>query len=154
MMEEYLGDIIVNEVAEAEIRAKAAEFIRNFMIDVKRRTGSGQSSTGWHLEQFLTSPKHQILAWWQKLDNAASKYQKTPILILTKGDGRWFVVVAKKLWASIQTLRQIPTIHVFTSGSHLVVTEMGAFFECVSMASLMEARKCLAVDVASVNSNR
>jgi hypothetical protein len=92
MLEEYLGDIIVNEKAEDDVRKLAAAFLSRVLIDVKRRK-SNQSATGWHFEQLLTSPKHQILAWWSKLADAARKVQKIPILIVTRGDRRWFVLL-------------------------------------------------------------
>lgn len=92
MMEEYLGDIIVNEMASADVRKKGAAFLNKFMIDVKKRI-TKQSATGWHFEQFLTSPKHQIFAWWRKLEGAARKYKKEPLLIITKGDRNWFMLV-------------------------------------------------------------
>lgn len=96
MMEEYLGDIIVNEAAPEDVRKKGAAFLNKFMIDVKKRI-TKQSATGWHFEQFLTSPKHQIFAWWRKLEGAARKYKKEPLLIITKGDRNWFMLVDQKL---------------------------------------------------------
>jgi len=99
MMEEYLGDIIVNEAAPEDVRKKGAAFLSKFMIDVKKRI-TKQSATGWHFEQFLTSPKHQIFAWWRKLEGAAKKYQKMPLLIITKGDRNWFMLISEKLYNS------------------------------------------------------
>jgi hypothetical protein len=96
MMEEYLGDIIVNEAAPEDVRKKGAAFLNKFMIDVKKRI-TKQSATGWHFEQFLTSPKHQIFAWWRKLEGAARKYKKEPLLIITKGDRNWFMLVNYEL---------------------------------------------------------
>jgi len=108
MMEEYLGDIIVNEQASEDVRKKAADFISRFMVDVKRRV-SKQSSTGWHFEQLLTSEKHQIFAWWKKLKEAAAKYKKRPLLIITKGDGNWFIII------------EDPHVSEFTGADHIVI---------------------------------
>jgi len=105
MMEEYLGDIIVNETAPEDVRKKGAAFLNKFMIDVKKRI-TKQSATGWHFEQFLTSPKHQIFAWWRKLEGAAEKYQKMPLLIITKGDRNWFILVNEKLYDRAWARRQ------------------------------------------------
>jgi len=143
MMEEYLGDIIVNETADEPTRKRAADFLSHFMIDVKRRVGKSQSKTGWHLEQLLTSPKHQIVKWWNKLDVAAKKYKKSPILILTKGDGNWFIVISWelcKIMAESLNYNMPHSIHVRTS-ERLTVFKLDTFLKSISSKRLKEAHK-------------
>jgi hypothetical protein len=135
MMEEYLGDIIVNEAAPEDVRKKGAAFLGKFMIDVKKRI-TKQSSTGWHFEQFLTSPRHQIFAWWRKLEEAARKYQKEPLLIITKGDRNWFILVDQEFFGRIvdrmgktdmQLYQDVPPTNILINSDPIHLVAMNLF---------------------------
>jgi len=138
MMEEYLGDIIVNETASESVRKSAAEFLNLFMIDVKRRVGQNCGSTGWHIEQLLTCPKHQIIQWWLKLSTAATKYNKFPILIFTKGDRNWFIAHSLPLHKStLANCGNYLVIELVSLSATLFVMELGHFIEYTNWHDLL-----------------
>jgi hypothetical protein len=157
MMEEYLGDIIVNETASEDVRKDAAEFMKLVMIDVKRRVGA--TKTGWHFEQLLTAPKHQIIKWWNKLESAAKKYNKAALMILTKGDGRWFIILDHELYRKItyrlcnQEHSKVPQfLGIHLAKNDLVACEFQEFLEIVPATVLKETICPAAPAVKSINS--
>jgi hypothetical protein len=136
MLEEFLGDIIVNCRAPESLRKKAAEFLSKYIIDVKRRKGGRK--TGWHFEQFLTSPKHEIFKWWQKLNEAAQRHGKTPLLIVTRGDGRWFLIMSETFYLkNIGGLVDVVVVRV--ANLFLAAANLDTFLKEVSAEALWDA---------------
>ena len=76
------------DIAVPDDRADIREFDM-FAYEAKCRGGANLGSTGWHFEQFLTSPKHQILEWWHTLSESAlvRGSNKLRMLIFSKTSG-------------------------------------------------------------------
>jgi len=60
-----------------------------FAYEAKCRLGAGRGTTGWHFEQLLTSPKHEILSWWYQLTSSSPvvEERKLRMLIFSKTSG-------------------------------------------------------------------
>ena len=60
-----------------------------FAYEMKCRKSSNRGSDGWHFEQLLTSPKHEILGWWYDLTNSKPVVEdkKLRMLVFSKTSG-------------------------------------------------------------------
>lgn len=78
------GDIVANtDVSIPEdVRELAKHFKSKFVIECKRRKGSGD---GWTLEQLLTAKKHPIIKWWEECTVLADRLARNRIMVIAKG---------------------------------------------------------------------
>ena len=60
-----------------------------FAYEAKCRKVGSRGASGWHFEQLLTSPKHEILSWWYDLTHSdpVVKDKKLRMLIFSKTSG-------------------------------------------------------------------
>lgn len=60
-----------------------------FAFEAKCRKGARRGSEGWHFEQLLTSPKHEILSWWYglSLSKPVKEDKKLRMLVFSKTSG-------------------------------------------------------------------
>jgi len=60
-----------------------------FAYEAKCRKVGSRGATGWHFEQLLTSPKHEILSWWYDLSQSkpVKEEKKLRMLVFSKTSG-------------------------------------------------------------------
>jgi hypothetical protein len=107
MMEIRHGDIIANDDPRAKVPAEALaaahRFHKGWQVDVKARMLKQKRKSGgyrtWQWGDLLTYERHPILEWWKTLTTQSMIERKRRLMVLTKGDRIWWMLVGDPEYA-------------------------------------------------------